>query len=62
MFETKINGVWYAVDDSNCAYVQDSEHPESDEYGYRKIGNVEWTEDEEFIFALRRLASNEVTQ
>ena len=58
MFETKITGVWYAVDDSNCVYVQDPKHPESDEYGYRRIGNVEWTEDEEFICALHRFVNS----
>lgn len=43
-YEVKIDGVWYAWDESDRVYMQDPKNPEARDDGYVYIGQIVWTE------------------
>lgn len=41
-YETMIDGVWYAWDECDRVFVQDPNHPNARDDGYRYIGHLEY--------------------
>lgn len=46
-YEVKIDGVWYAWDESDRVYMQDPNNPAARDDGYVYIGQIAWPNDPE---------------